>query len=154
MDAVANERVLDRADDGNPAGDGRLEMNRRVHFFGNCEKFDAAFGEQGFVSGDYGFSLAKGGGDDFKGIGGAANQLDDNVHSGIGDEGLPVSCEDFCGDSSGAGADFREIPDENFGDMQGELATGPTGDEFAIALKGVPDAGANGSESGQADANR
>ena len=35
--------------------------------------------------------------------------------------------------------------------MQGHSSAGASGDEFAVTLEGVPDAGTDGSESGQAD---
>ena len=152
MDLIANERVLHGPDDRDATGDGGLEMDRRVHFPGNGEQLDTALGEQRLVSGDHRFLRTQGGGDDFKRIRRAADEFDDDVHARIRDEGLPVGGENFRSHLAGRGADLREVADEDFRDVQGHAATGASGDQFAVTLQDVPDAGTDGSESGQADA--
>ena len=129
-------------------------MDRRVHFPGNGEQLDATLGEQGLVAGDYRFFRAQGGGDDFKRVGRAADEFDNDVHRRVRNECAPVGGENFGRDFSGRGADFREVADEDFRDVQGHVSTGASGDEFAVTLKGVPDAGTDGSKAGQADAER
>ena len=82
---------------------------------------------------------------------GAADQLDDDLHGRIIDQRTPVGGEKPAGHVTGGGARFGGIADEDAGDVQAHAAAGAAGDEFAVAFEGVPDAGTDGSEAGQAD---
>lgn len=121
---VADEGVLDGFDDGDAAGDGGFKEDGGFHFPGDGEELDAALGEEGFVSGDDGFFRKEGGGDDFKGVCGAADELDDDVYGGVCDEFVPVCGEDLGGDGGFNGAGFFEVPDEDFCDGEGAAAAG------------------------------
>ena len=86
MNAVADERILHGADDRDATRDSGLEVDRRVHFPGNGEQFDATLSQQCLVAGDYWFFRPQGGGHDVESVGRPADQLDDDIHRRIGDE--------------------------------------------------------------------
>ena len=151
VDLVADEGVLDGLDDGDAARDGSLEEDRGLHFPGNGEQLDAALGKQGLVAGDDGFFREQRGGDDFESIRGAADQLDDDIDGGVVDEFAPIGGEDFRGDGGGSGAGFSGVADKDFRDPEGNALAGAVGDQFAVFLKGVPHARADGAEAREAD---
>jgi len=111
-----------------------------------------ALGEQRLVARDHWLFRAQGGGHDVKRVGCPAYQLDDDVHRRIRDERVPVGRENFRRDLADGGADLGQIADEDLGNVQGHTTPSASGDQFAVTLKGVPDSGTDGSESGQADA--
>ena len=56
-DVVADERLLDGLDDGDPAGDGCLVEDGLPVLFRDSEQFLSAFGEQGLVACHDGFAV-------------------------------------------------------------------------------------------------
>jgi hypothetical protein len=152
MDAVADEGVLDGAYDRNATGDGGFEMDRCVHFAGKSEEFHAALGEQGLVPCDDGFFRAQGRGDDFVGIRRAADELDDDVHRRILHQGTPIGGEKFGRGAAIGRAGLREVAHQDLGNVHRHSATGAVGNEGAVTFQGVPNAGTDGPESSQTNA--
>jgi hypothetical protein len=65
---------------------------------------------------------------------------------------LPVGGENFRRDITGGGTGLGGVSNKNLRDVQAHVSTGAARDEVAVALQGVPDAGADGSEASEADA--
>src|SRR5690606_15975950 len=137
VDAVSDEGILHRADDRDAAGDGGLEVDGRVHLAGELEELHATLGEERFVAGDDGLFRTQGGGDDVEGVGGAADELDDDVNGGVFDELAPVRGENAGIHRAGGGACLGEVAHENACDVQAHTAACAAGDEFAVAFEGV-----------------
>jgi hypothetical protein len=152
VDAVADERLLHRFDDRNPPGDRGFEMDRRVELLRKGEQFPAAFGEQCLVAGDDRLFRPQGRRNDVEGVGCAADQFDDDVHRRIGDERAPVGGEKIRRSVADGTARLGRVTDENFPDVELHGAARTVGDKAAVAVQGVPNAGADGSESSQANA--
>lgn len=97
MDAVSDEGFLEGLDDGDATGDGGFEVDGGVVLFREGEEFGSAFGEEGFISGDDGFSGFEGGGDEVEGEGGASDEFDDDVDGGIIDGSEEIGGEEVGG---------------------------------------------------------
>lgn len=72
------------------------------------------------------------------------------MDGGVVDEFPPIGGEHFLGDCGAGGAGFFKIPHEDFCDAEGGAVGGALGDEIAIFLDGVPDAGTDGAEACEA----
>ena len=149
FDAVADEAFLDGLDDGDAAGDGGFKVDGGIHLGGKGEEFRSAFGEKGLVAGDDGFLCAKSGGDDVEGGGGSADEFDDDVDGGVGDDLIPVCGEELGGCVGVAG--LGDVADGDATNAEVYLAAGAIGDEGGVALQGIPDSGTDSSEADEAD---
>ena len=127
-------------------------MDRRVVFLGKGKQLDAALGEQGLVAGDHRFFCAQRGGDNFKRISRAADQLDDDVHRRILHQLAPVGGKHFRRHFASGRARLGGVAHEYLGNVQTHATTGAAGDQLTIALKHIPHAGTDSSESGQTNA--
>ena len=109
-DAIADERVLHRADDRDATGHRGLEVDRRVGFPGNARTSSTPrSASSALLPVTTGFFARKRGGDDLESIRRAADQLDDDVHGRILDQRMPIRGEDpgghFAGGGTGLGRD-------------------------------------------------
>ena len=146
-DVVADEALLKDLDDGDATGDSGFEVDGDAAFLSEGKEFLAAFSEEGFVAGDDDFFGSESGADEFVSLGGAADEFDDDLDVGIGDEGAPVGGEEFGGDGDVAGA--GEVADGDFFDL--DISPGALGDEGAVAVEVFIDARSDVAETGETD---
>ena len=84
---LAHQRLAQRADDRDAAGDRRLEEQVDAGGLGGREQLGAGGGEQLLVAGDHRLARLEGGEDQLAGRLDAADDLDDDVDVGVGDHG-------------------------------------------------------------------
>ena len=147
-DAVGDEALAQRADDGYAAGDAGLEQQVALVLVRDLEEFRAALGQQGLVGGDDVLAALQRELGELERLRGAADELDDDVEVGVGDELAPVGRGELGGhaDLLGAlGAADGDLVDAN-------LRAGALAQQVGLRLEAFPHAGADGAKSGQADA--
>ena len=143
-DAVGRQALAQRLDDGNAAGNGRLEREG-----GGARQGGAVQGDQRLVGGDDGAAGSEGGGD--KGAGRtfrAADQLHHGIDAGEGGEVLrvfgPVQAMEVQATVAGA------VARADGGGRDGLASAG--GDEAGVVVQQAEHAGADGAKAGDGDA--
>ena len=142
---------MDGFDDGDSTCDSGFEMDGGIELSGKRKEFDAAFGEEGFIASDDGFSCFESGGDDVEGVGSATDEFDDDMDVGVMDEVGPSGGERISRDGGVGAGMFSRIAYEDFFDMEGDVAIGAIGDKRTISSECMVDTRTDGSESCEAN---
>ena len=90
---LAAQALAQHPDERDAAGDGRFEQQVDAVVVGGVEQLDADVGEQLLVGGDHRLAAGERGGDQLAGRLDAADDLDDDVDVGIGDDVVGVAGE-------------------------------------------------------------
>ena len=147
QDLVAHQVVLERADDGDTAAAAGLALDLDAALARLLGKRLDMTAEQGLVGGDDVLAVLKGRGEDLgRGVL-AADQLDDDVHGGVGDDVMPVACKGLALNTGG----FGLLPGKRAG--AGQLKVDAVGGQvlIVVALDQTSHAAADGSQTDQAD---
>ena len=147
QDLVAHQVMLERADDGDTAAAAGLALNLNAAlacFL--CECLDVA-AQQGLVGRDDVLAVLEGSGEDLgRGVL-AADQLDDDVDGGVGDDIVPVARKGLALNTGG----FGLLPGKRAG--AGQLKVDAVGGQvlIVVALDQAGNAATDGSQADQAD---
>jgi len=117
-DAVGDEALAQGADDRDAARNAGLEEEMALVFLRSLEQLGPTLGEEGLVRGDDVLAVLQRHLDEVEGVLRAADQLDDDVETGIGGELAPVGSDEAFGhaDFPGAlGAAGGDLPHFDFG---------------------------------------
>ena len=115
-DRLAAEALAQRPHERDAAGDGGLEEQVDAVVVGGVEQLDADVGQQLLVRGDDRLAAGQRGGDQLAGRLDAADDLDDDVDVGIGDDVVGVA-----GQHAGRQVDVtvaRQVADGDAGDLE------------------------------------
>ena len=147
QDLVAHQVVLERADDGDTAAAAGLAFDLHAALTRLLGKRLDMAAEQGLVGGDDVLAVLKGRGEDLgRGVL-AADQLDDDVDGGVGDDIVPVARKGLALNTGG----FGLLPGKRAG--AGQLKVDAVGGQvlIVVALDQTSHAAADGSQTDQAD---
>ena len=149
VDRIAGETLAQRLDDGNAAGDRRLERQRDVLLLGERREFEAMRGEQRLVRGDDGLAMRQRRFDaDPRRTLGAADQLDEKVDVGRSRQRHGVG-------EKRAAADLGVALLVGIAHRHGrhdDLAAGARGERVRLSRQEPRDGSANRADTGDADA--
>ena len=147
QDLVAHQVVLERAHDGDATATAGLALNlhaARARLLG--ERLDMT-AQQGLVGRDDMLAVLEGGGEDFgRGVL-AADELDDDIDGGVGDDVVPVARKGLALNTGG----FGLLPGKRAG--AGQLKVDAVGCQvlIVVALDQTGHAAADGSQTDEAD---
>lgn len=114
-DVVAGELVFEGLDDGDTSADSGFVVEIEAEALGEGEEAIAVLGDHLFVGGDDGFAVPESGFDEFGGGVETADDLNDHVNVGIGDDAVEVG-----GEEGGFGGTlFGGVADTDPGDFEG-----------------------------------
>ena len=146
LDAVGGEAFAQRLDDGDAAGHCRLECHHHAPAMRRGEDFRAMHGQQGLVGRDHMLARLDGLHDQGLGHAIAADQLDDDVDLGVGDDRTRIA------------HDLRRVADRGLRPRRVQVghhrdldaAAGAALDLFLVALQDVEDTVTDGAYAQQA----
>ena len=149
-DLVGGQRLAQRLDDGDAAGDRRLEVERDAVLLGELCQLEAVRGQQRLVGGDHVLAGAERRLDRRLGDAVTADQLDEDVYRGIGGEALrrvePLDALERNGALLGA------VAGRHAGDL--EAAAGVGGKPGPVRAQKLNEARAHRAEPGDAQFQR
>ena len=147
QDLVAHQVVLERADDGDTAAAAGFALDLNAALTRLLGKRLDMTAEQGLVGGDDMLAVLKSGGENLgRGVL-AADQLDDDVDGGVGDDIVPVARKGLALNTGG----FCLLPGKRAG--AGQLKVDAVGGQvlIVVALDQTGHAAADGSQTDQTD---
>jgi len=154
LDLVGDQGFLDGLDDGDAAGDGRLEIEPYPVFPGQLDQLAAVLGDDVLVGRHHVLAPLQRPRDVAPGrldpAAGAADELDDDVDRRIVQDLPGVGGDPF--QSHGDAAGLRRIPHQDPADLDG--AAGAVGKLLRVLCHDFDDAGTDGAEAHQPDADR
>jgi hypothetical protein len=150
-DAIAGQALAQRLDDGDAAGDGRLEGERRAGCLCESSKLGTMHGEQGLVGCDHRLpGCQRGLHQRSSGPFGAADHFHHDIDSGIGRQGHGIIEPAQAGERHAAIARAVARGDRSDSDR----AAGAGRDEVRILAQQRQNTGAYRAEAGEADGKR
>lgn len=114
-DAVGAEGLLEGLDDGDAAADGSFEQDVDACFFGGGEEFVAVEGDRCFIGSNHMLAMLNSFEHEAAGGFEAADDFNDDVDVGVGDDGVEIGGEAIGGEVDVAG--LVEGADADFGDL-------------------------------------